>query len=286
MSDAADETNYLTHNHSENTDATVADNVSAAHLDQINFGLFLAAHILLENPIEDVAAAGVNEVASCVAFTRAFSAIRAATVVAVHGYYVDARALVRTVYESAGLARMLAKLPDKAEKWLVKGDWFPDKLARDYIESQIDPVGGSPYQAFYKMSSANAHPTARTSAYLAFEPTSQEFRPLLHPQYNADFAAHTLHEIAGVTLFTLFAMRRAMASQDFLPGWWLQGLAQLASDVHNANWSHLEQDWDTHNERYARLSAATIPADKLGEYLEAHPNSLPNIQKRQAREED
>lgn len=286
MSEPADPTNYLTSNHSENVEATLAEDAAATHLDQINFGLLLAAHVLLENPIDDVTASGVNEVASVTAFTRAFSAIRAATVVAVHGYYIDARALVRTVYESAGLARMLAKLPDKAEKWLVKGDWFPDRIVRDYIESQLAPVGGSPYQAFYKMSSANAHPTANTSAYLVFEHESVRLRPKLNPQFNADYAIRTLHEIAGVTLFTLFAMRRAIASSDFLPVWWLQGLAQLANDVHDADWSHLEQDWKAQNERYAKLNAATVPAERLDEYLRLHPNSFSNIDKRQAAEED
>ncbi len=181
---------------------------------------------------------------------------------------------------------MLAKLPDKAEKWLVKGDWFPDRIVRDYIEGQTTPVNGSPYQAFYKMSSANSHPTAKTSAYLVFEPESVRLRPKLHPQFNADYAIRTLHEIAGVTLFTLFAMRRAMVSQNFLPEWWLQGLAQLANDVYDADWSHLEQDWNAHNERYAELNASTIPSERLDEYLRIHPNSFFNIQKRQAAEEE
>ena len=286
MSEAPEDTNYLTSNHSENVAATLAEDESSLRLDQINFGLSLAAHVLRDNPIDDVTAVGVNEVASQIAFTRALSAIRAAVTVAVHGYYADARALVRTVYESAGLARMIAKSPAEAERWLVKGDWFPDKRVRDYIESQTSSADGSPYQAFYKMASANAHPTAKTSAYLVFDPESNGLNPQVQPRYNAEHAHWTLHEIAGVTLFTLFAMRRAMVSQDLLPAWWVQGLAQLAKDVYDADWSHLEHDWDAHNERYRQLTAATIPADELKEYLRRHPNSLRNIEQRRATDGD
>ncbi|MDJ0466806.1 hypothetical protein [Streptomyces sp. H27-C3] len=58
---------------------------------------------------------------------QACEQLEAATVMLSYGFYGVVRNILRSVYESAGLGRTLAKDVDMADKWLRKNHWWPDR---------------------------------------------------------------------------------------------------------------------------------------------------------------
>src|SRR5215467_11744278 len=73
-----------------------------------------------------------NDLSATACFGRAYRQLRAAVTLLMSGYYTEARVILRSTYECAAAARMLAKDPQRAEKWLRKERWFPDREVRSW----------------------------------------------------------------------------------------------------------------------------------------------------------
>lgn len=73
-----------------------------------------------------------NNMSALACLTRAFQGLQASAVLCVMGFYIEARAQLRVVYEAAGLARALAHKPDDAGKWLHDGHWKSDGWSRKF----------------------------------------------------------------------------------------------------------------------------------------------------------
>jgi hypothetical protein len=88
--------------------------------------------------------------------------LRAAVHLLLFGYYSEVRCLLRASYEAAGLGRRLAKEPDKAERWLRKMSWFPDREVRVWLREagRVTDDQHAEFGRFYGRLSRWAHPTA------------------------------------------------------------------------------------------------------------------------------
>jgi len=75
-----------------------------------------------------------NDFCAHACLTMACRQLQATQVLLLHSFYSEARILLRTVYESAGIARMLAKEPELADRWLRKRHWFPERQVRDWLD--------------------------------------------------------------------------------------------------------------------------------------------------------
>lgn len=90
-----------------------------------------------------------NVVGALACYTRAFRGIRAATILATSGLYLESRVYARDIYESASLARMLAKRPDKADSWMLADRWINDNEVRQYAHhftAPGTPIADSAYR--------------------------------------------------------------------------------------------------------------------------------------------
>ena len=223
-----------------------------------------------------------NDLGALACFTQAFRALQGSVLLGMTGYYMQARALMRTCYESAGLGRLIAKDPQLAEKWLRKQQWVPDREVRAGIEAQTVPDGSSsPYAAHYRIASAAAHPTARATLGQVLT-AGGGVRPVLSSVFVEDDLVMVLREAAALAVFACFALQRAAADERALPPAWRRDLAVLAREVTGEAMPHLDRDWDREQDEYVRLQALVLPAADLDGFLSAHPNSWVNTQGRSA----
>jgi len=253
-------------------EGTHLDQVAAA-LDLLSFVLTRVSDTLFEHPFP-------NDLGAFACFTRTFRDLRGATLLTLRGYHGQARALLRGAYEAAGLGRLLAKDPELAEKWLRKEHWIPDREVRAYIKTQTLPDDdGSPYQEFYKLASAWAHPSARSTVPLVLEPDGS-VHPKLMTRFDPDAVETMLREIAAEAVFACFALQRALVDIEVLPATWRQRLAELATEVMGHEMPHLNRDWDAEQRRFEAMQAHVLPADQLEDHLRTHPNSWDNVRSR------
>ncbi|TDO27241.1 hypothetical protein EV643_1641 [Kribbella sp. VKM Ac-2527] len=213
---------HLTGGHAQHIEAALE--VLGETLDRLNMCLGLLTWGLDAGSNSNRQAPFANDLGALACFTRAYRGLRACISLCVHGYYVDVEANIRTVYEAAGLGRMLAKSPELAEKWLHKGTWVPDKDVRTFIEAQVLLENQeSPYQKYYKLASAAAHPSASSTVPLVFDEAG-EIGAQLEPRFDESRCLSAGREIMVGAVFTLFAMQRASADVSEFPTWWRQAL--------------------------------------------------------------
>ncbi|PXY38410.1 hypothetical protein BA062_01245 [Prauserella flavalba] len=226
-----------------------------------------------------------NELASIACYTRSFRAIRVAAMLATSGFVLEARVYVRDVYESSSMARYLAREPAKADIWLSDERWIKDNEVRQYVQKFTAPgipIKDSPYSQFYEQSSQIHHPTARGCIPLVYSEETKNIWPQLVPQYDAEHAANALHEIAMETVFVCFTFMNALADPAVMPVEWRKDLKELAEAVaREADWSHLDRDWDEEQAKFEALRAQALDADELEQYLDNDPNSVRNRLRRQ-----
>lgn len=223
-----------------------------------------------------------NNMAAVGLLTRAYQGIQAAAHLCLFGFYVEARATLRGVYESAGLARTLAHRIDFAERWLHGGEWFKDNVSRQFVQSASEQrVAHSDH---YKQMSQHAHPLAvSTFGYLFTR--DMQYRPSAYPLVDREEFEECARYITAVALFVCWAFRKATADPAALPGWWHKRLTELAVKITGDPHDHLDKDWEAHQRRHEALYAELRHSDELEEALEADPNSLLNRRRRQAAED-
>jgi hypothetical protein len=259
-----------------------------ARVEQINKGLGLIAYTIDRSADSVNAVKTANELSAVACYTRAFRGLRAATVLALEGLYLEARVYVRDVYESAGLARMLARQPAKADEWLLRDRWIKDNEVRQYIESVLMPgisSQNSPYREYYRQSSELHHPTRRGCLPLVLDSPQADCAPKLASYFDEQTLESILHEIAIETTFVSFTIVNAAPGQDVIPPDWRQALVELSKELlPGADLQHLERNWKEDVERYNNLENHIITAKDLDSALDNYPNSVKNIRKRRDEE--
>ncbi len=222
-----------------------------------------------------------NNIAAHACLIRAYQGLQAAANLCALGFYVESRTIMRTVYETAGLARALAHRPEVAERWLHGGDWVRDKFSRDFWD-EIDPSRAgsdepSPHKQMYQLMCQYAHPMATSCLEFLFDPDG---RPQMYPQADEKQFRDTARIITVQALFVAFALRNASAGFDAIPGLWHSQLAELARQVTGLPLEHLNRDWDEHQRQFERLQASIRHDEELNDALRDDPNSHQNLRTR------
>jgi hypothetical protein len=254
-------------------------------IQQIDQGLDLIAYIInLSASSLNYGAQTSNELAAVACYTRAFRALRAATILATEGLYLEAKVYIRDVYESAGLGRMLAREPQKADDWLQRERWVKDNEVRQYAENFTAPGEDpkkSPYREYYRLASELHHPTARGCIPLVLAGPDDPCRPKLASEYDEDKLDEVLREIAMETVFVCFTMINAAVDQEVISPDWRKTVGDLARVLSDGlDWSHLDRDWTADQEAFDALRAHVVGADSIEQELNQHPNSARNVQQR------
>ncbi|MGP3924770.1 hypothetical protein [Streptomyces sp. 8N616] len=218
-----------------------------------------------------------NDLAASACMNRAFRQLEAATVLLSYGFYAEIRNLLRSVYESAGLGRTLAKEPWMADKWLRKGQWWPDRKVRDWLEENRVVQDAQPFRNYYKEASAWVHPTA-ASCLPGFAVDESAITWDDAPPYRPDLSRQLTMEITSTAVFACFAFRNAVVDEAAIPPEWRRDLFELAEAIDGGPHAHLERDWEAEQERYDALVARVRDAAEAEEVLRSHPRAWKNLQ--------
>lgn len=219
-----------------------------------------------------------NTIAAVACFARSYQGLQASAWLALHGFYTEARITIRSVYESAGLARMLAHDTQLAEKWVHEAEWVPDRKSRAYADAMTDD-GGTPHREYYRRASSIAHPSALST--LPFLMTAMgEPNLTWGPVFNQAQCLDTLREVAVEASFVCFAFRIAVVDETLIDPEWLKELFELSREVTGEALEHLDRDWDGMRSTYDDFRKHIAHDDALDEFLESHPNSVQNIRAR------
>jgi hypothetical protein len=225
-----------------------------------------------------------NDISAVACFARGFRQLRGAYMLMLWGYYAETRPLLRFAYEACGLARMLAKDPPKAERWLQKKQWFPEKAVRDWFAgSDTNSRGASPdevrsiYITGYREMSARSHPTA-LACVSALDADEDGFEPRLATVFVEEEFRACAAEIAATGIFACFALRNAAVDEKAIDPQWREDVYELAREILNSDMPHLDRDWAEERDRYAQLRARVQSAARLEKVLRSDPRSWQNLQ--------
>lgn len=219
-----------------------------------------------------------NNVAALACLGRAYQGLQACAVLCTTGLYLDARATIRVVYESAGLARALAKSTADAEKWLHESHWKSDGFSRKIgAEMSVDrKASRRSYEEYYKHTSAYAHPSATSVLPLVFgRESGHGFGVRLYPDVDDKTFRAVAREITAVAIFTAFALVRAAAEVEVFPPEWLRRLDELAT-AFDGSFATVRRDWDEYGRRHEAMTAQVRHDDELSTALDNDPDSVRN----------
>lgn len=240
-------------------------------MGMLHYGAFYIDRFPFEETFE-------NDLAATVALARSYRQLQAAWVVTSHGFLAETRNLLRAVYESAGLARVLAKEPKLAERWIREGKWFPDVRVRQWLSDvrRDSPEEVDKYQHFYTEASAWAHPTAESCM---GQISVEEDHFYLNPTITFDEKAcqETVALIASTALFACFAFRNAVVDERAIDPTWRKDMYDLAREMSNESMPHLDRDWEAENAHYDAVMANLRDRRYLNGQLRTHPRAYANL---------
>jgi len=224
-----------------------------------------------------------NDMAGSACMARAAQQLEATTVLVSYGFHAEVRNLLRSVYESVGLGRTLAKARDKremADKWLKDGVYWPDKIVRRWLDENqvVEPGAVEDYRSMYREMCAWAHPMARSCMGL-FADRGDALELIPEPAFDLELCRQTIVEIAATAVFACFAFRNALAKEEVIDPAWRRDLKDLAEELAGQPLPHLERDWVAEHERYDAMIARLRTMDELDEMLRQHPRSFDNLSK-------
>jgi hypothetical protein len=219
-----------------------------------------------------------NDLAARACMTMACRQLQAAATLLFNAFYSEARVLLRTVYESAGLARMLARDPEMAEKWFRKPEWFPDREVRRWLRETRgdDETAVEAFRVGYRHMSAWAHPTAGAAmTVVSFE--NGVPRMQLVPEFDEHKFALGCQWTAAIGVFACFAIRNAAVDESALDPAWRRDLYRLAGELSGEAMPHLERDWEQENRKYQEMQDRVQQVERLHAHLAEHPLSWDNL---------
>lgn len=215
-----------------------------------------------------------NAVAGTACFALAHRTLRASLLLLHFGYYESVAPLLRTAYEAAGCGQYLSRNPEAAQRWIDRSTRWPRTEVRDRLG---DVTRGEAYGRYYGFVSALSHPTARASM-SSVRLQDQHLRPVLFRDIDAEELRHAAIWLAGTAVFACFALKNAN-SDDALEPRWVEGLARLASALtdaagaEDADWSHLDRNWEADQEAWETIASRLRSNSELGRALDEHPSS-------------
>lgn len=259
-------------------------------IQQIDRGLDLIAWAVQRSTESVNALKASNELSALSCYTRAFRGLRAATILATEGLYLEARVYLRDVYESAGLGRLLAMNPQKADEWLLREHWIKDNEVRQFIESLVMPgvpQSESPYSEYYRQASDLHHPTMRGSLPLVLRDPACDCDPKLESHFDESALESVLREIAVDTTFVCFTMITAVSDEAVIDPDWRRAVNELAIELAEGfDMSHLVRDWEAEHQHFDELQSHVISGPELDAGLGRHPNSVRNMKLRRDSAQD
>lgn len=242
----------------------------------LGFGAFRVERFPFEDTFE-------NELAAAVTLARCYRQLQASWVVTSHGFHAEARNLLRAVYESAGLARVLAKDPKLADQWLRDGKWFPDVRVRQWLSDvrRDSAEEVEKYRHFYTEASAWAHPTAE-SCMVQISVEEDHFHLDPHIKFDETVCKETVALLASTSLFACFAFRNAVVDERAIDPAWRKDLYELAREMSNEPMPHLERDWGAEQVHYDAVMANLRDRRYLKGQLRTHPRAYSNLKPRES----
>lgn len=216
--------------------------------------------------------------AGAACFARCFWQLRGALGLAELGFNAEARNLLRSAYESAGLGRILALDEAGADDWFADPKRWPHKRVRRWIdETQLIPgAAGEDYAGFYQLASAWAHPSAE-SCMPALSDDGTTTSPSLTITFDEDASRQAVREITLAIVFTCFAIKNALGSEQVLDPNWFKELGDLARELTGQPMEHLKRDWEKERVRFAAFMDKVHTADQAQEVLANHSRSVRNL---------
>jgi hypothetical protein len=200
-----------------------------------------------------------SDLARGATLARLHRQLSAAWSVAAFGYHAEALNLLRSAYETGGLARAISHEEAGAAKWLKsKRDW-QEKDVRAWLKAQRAtlPEAMIDYGKFYGLACAWAHPTAESCMSVATVSDSA-FHIRKEIPFDEGESRKIVGILAGAALFACFCARNAFASEQLIDPEWRQSLQRLAEDLTGKEFTHLDRDWDAENDVYLAIR------DRLG----------------------
>jgi hypothetical protein len=229
-----------------------------------------------------------NDFSAAACFARCIRQLRAATLLTVFGYTSEVGTILRGAYESAALGRYLAHEPREAQRWLRsqtsmpgRAAWIPDREVRDWFGA-----ASRDYAEFYRQLSAEAHPTS-SSCLPLLTPDENGYTVRIESVFDAEAVDASLQKILLMTLWACFALRNAAPREEALPPPWRRALAGYAREVSpEADFSHIERDWNEEQARWEAMVEHVRSVDELATELETNPRSVQNVWRATAHNDD
>lgn len=180
-----------------------------------------------------------NSTAALAALTRAFHDAQGIMHLAAFNHYVQALALLRSMYEAANLSRTLAHSSKSAEKW-IKGKWQSDQRTRQFVrdvmyadsDDRAKEEAVQAYENVYKLYSKWTHitPTSALEPYLSDVPEGG-YQIRLFPEFDEAGLRFVLDGLTKETVVLAFAARNCFPTLEVLPKWWHRDLETIKMRV-------------------------------------------------------
>ena len=210
----------------------------------------------------------VNSLAGWLCLRRSLEQLRLAFYAAIAGHHTEVPLLARAVYESAGLARMLAVEPDDADNWVHDPPWQKDKHVRDWIRARGGDADA--YAEYYAQASELAH--TKLISMRPLLPELEAGSSVGSIAFDPDIAASSLGGVLSAGLFAIHCYRNAGISDDLIhPPLWrrIVDLHEAAGGVTD----HLDQDWEAIERRRVELARRVNRAAGISQRLDEDPLS-------------
>lgn len=189
-----------------------------------------------------------NAIAAQACFARTYRELRAAVQLALLGYHTTVYGACRAAWESALVARNLAKSPELADKWLKNGEWVPPgdvvKWMKDVDFHGLTDEQRNTYTTNYRVLSSIAHATARASMWTVNLDDNEVLTFALGSNFVKEDLETSLTIIAATALFSCFAFRNSAAHPIHIDPEWQKELMTIAERVAGEPLEHLHLDWD------------------------------------------
>lgn len=225
-----------------------------------------------------------NSTAALASLTRAFHDAQGIMHLAAFHHYVQALALLRSMYEAANLSRTLAHSPKSAEKW-INGRWQSDQRTRQFVrdvmyadsEDKDKEEAVQAYENVYKLYSKWTHitPTSALEPYLTDVPEGG-YRVQLFPKFDEARLRFVLEGLTKESIVLAFAARNCLSALEVLPEWWHRDLEKIKMRVMGDDYEPSNIEWEGHQERHDRLLKNLQPISILDRHLRRDPDSIQN----------
>lgn len=226
-----------------------------------------------------------NITAPLAAFSRAFHDIHGALALCERHFYPQALALMRSVYEAAGIGRTMAKSSLKiADQWMA-GQWQPDKKARQFV-ANVMYANAEPrdreetvdaYTDNYAWLSQWAHVTTTSALDPYVKESDEGYELVLFPRLDEQKLRFTLRTILLQAIFLAYAIRNSAAGLEAWEPAWLQTLDELRERVLGPTAQELKVDYREIEKRRQTMASNLRNSSEHKRAMRQDPDSFDNL---------